>query len=168
MKSSNSVGSQPPAELLKMDSGLQSARAMPQATVLIADDHPLVLELLVELLKDRFDVVGTAVNGDQLMEATARLRPDVVVTDISMPALNGLEALRRLKTAGSVTKIIVLTMDAHPELASHAIRSGASGFMAKHSAGSELVTAIDEVLRGRVYVSRPLNSDVLLPGVRKG
>jgi DNA-binding NarL/FixJ family response regulator len=141
---------------------------MPQATVLIADDHPLVLELLVDLLKDRFDVVGTAVNGDQLIEATARLRPDVVVTDISMPALNGLEALRRLKTAGSATKIIVLTMDAHPELARHAIRSGASGFIAKHSAGSELVTAINEVLRGRVYVSRPLNSDVCLPEVRKG
>jgi DNA-binding NarL/FixJ family response regulator len=140
---------------------------MPQATVLIADDHPRVLQLLVNLLKDRFEVVGTAVNGDQLIEATARLRPDVVVTDISMPALNGLEALRRLKTAGSETKIIVLTMDARAELASHAISSGASGFMAKLSAGNELVTAINEVLQGRVYVSRPLNSDVFLPEVRK-
>ena len=143
--------------LSKSLEALQSARAMPRATVLIADDHAVVLDRLVSLLKDHFEVLGTAVSGTLLIEAAARLCPDVVVTDISMPGLNGLEALRQLKTACSDTKVILLTMDADAEVATHAIRSGASGFLTKFSAIDELVTAINEVLQGRVYVTRAVD-----------
>jgi len=122
--------------------------------VLIADDHAVLLERLVSLLKERFEIVGTAMTGKLLIEGAARLRPDVVVTDISMPGLNGLQALGRVKKASPETKVIVLTIDADADLAAYAIHSGASGFITKVSASDELVTAIHEVLQGRVYVTR--------------
>ena len=120
---------------------------MRRATVLIADDHAIVIEGLVSLLKDRFDVVGTVGDGSRLLEEAARLRPDVVVTDISMPGASGLEALRRLKAARADVKVIVLTMHVEAELATEALRAGASGYVVKQSASAELVLAIDEALR---------------------
>jgi DNA-binding NarL/FixJ family response regulator len=117
----------------------------------------------MNLLKDPFEVVGTAMNGNLLIEAAARLQPDVVVTDLSMPGLNGLDVLERLKGSRADTKIIVLTMDADAELATYAIRKGASGFMTKVSAIDELVTAINEVLQGRVYVTHAIPIGVSLP-----
>ena len=138
-----------------------------QARLLIADDHAVVLERFIGLLKDRFEIVGAATNGDLLIEAAARLRPDVIVTDISMPGLNGFEALRRLKTAHPETKIIVLTADADTEMAFEAIRSGASGFVTKVCAFDELVPAINEVLQGRLYVTRTISSDASLPDAQE-
>lgn len=124
-----------------------------RARVLIADDHPLILAELVSLLRDQVDVVGTVSNGRSLVEAAVRLQPDVVITDISMPGMNGIDSLRSLKASRIVTKVIFLTMYNDSELVSEALRGGASGFVLKQAAGEELMTAIDEVLRGRVYLS---------------
>jgi len=134
---------------------------MRNATVLIADDHPSLLSGLVSLLEEKFEVVGAVVNGHLLVEAAARLRPDVVVTDISMPGLNGLEALAQLKAARSDIKVVVLTMYADGALAVEAIRAGASAFVVKVSAADELETAIDEVLQGRVYLSPDVPRDAV-------
>ena len=133
---------------------------MRRSTVLIADDHAIVIEGLVSLLKDRFDVVGTVGDGSRLLEEAARLRPDVVVTDISMPGASGLEALRRLKAARADVKVILLTMHAEAELATEALRAGASGYVVKQSACAELVVAIDEALRGHIYLSPAVTGDV--------
>jgi len=134
---------------------------MRTARVLIADDHAYLLDGLVSLLKERFEVVGAVVNGHLLVDAAARLRPDVIVTDISMPGLNGLEALGRLKASRTEAKVVVLTMHADPALAAEAIRAGASGFVVKMSVADELETAISEVLRGRVYLSPDVPKDVV-------
>ena len=130
-------------------------------TVLIADDHPIVVDGLVALLKDRFDVVGTVSDGTRLLDDATRLRPDIVVTDISMPGLDGLEVLRRLKAKGSDTRVIVLTMHAGAELATEAMRHGAYGFLLKQSASDELVIAINEVLQGRTYLTPAVTRDVI-------
>jgi DNA-binding NarL/FixJ family response regulator len=134
---------------------------MRRTTILIADDHTIVVEGLVRLLKDQFDVVGGVSDAAQLLEAAARLRPDVILTDVSMPGLSGIEALRRLKAERSDTKVIVLTMHADAELATEAVRAGASGFLIKHSAGEELFTAIQEVLQGRIYLTPAITREVL-------
>lgn len=134
---------------------------MRNATVLIADDHPSLLSGLVSLLEETFEVVGAVVNGHLLVEAAARLRPDVVVTDISMPGLNGLEALEQLKAARSDIKVVVLTMYADAALAAEAIRAGASAFVVKVFAADELETAINEVLQGRVYLSPDVPRDAV-------
>jgi DNA-binding NarL/FixJ family response regulator len=130
--------------------------------VLIADDHCSVLKGLVRLLGDRFEIVGAVRNGYLLVEAAKRLRPDVIVTDISMPGLSGLEALGRLKGEASEVKVIILTVHADPALAAEAIRSGASGFVVKFSAADELELAITEVLQGRTYLSPAIAADGLL------
>lgn len=130
--------------------------------MLIADDHCSVRKGLVRLLEDRFEVVGAVLNGHLLIEAATRLRPDVIVTDISMPGLNGLEALERLKEEASEVKVIILTVHADPALAVEAIRSGASGFVLKLSAADELEFAITEVLEGRTYLSPAVATDGLL------
>jgi DNA-binding NarL/FixJ family response regulator len=134
---------------------------MPAVKVLIADDHAHVLEHLVNLLKDRFDVVGTVNHGNLLIDATVRLRPDVVVTDVSMPGLSGLEAVRLLRAARPEAKVIVLTMYAEAELAAEAMRLGATGFVQKHAAVQQLPTAIMEALEGRVYLAPAIAKDVL-------
>ena len=131
---------------------------MNRARVLIADDHAFVLEGLVNLLKDKFDVVAAVTSGSLLVDAVTRLRPDVVVTDISMPGLNGIEAFEQLQAAGLEAKVIVLTLHTDTELAAKLIRSGVSGFVMKLLATSELVTAIEQALLGRVYLSPSLGS----------
>jgi DNA-binding NarL/FixJ family response regulator len=100
-------------------------------------------------------------DGAQLLEAVRRLRPDVVVTDMVMPGLSGLDALRRLKADGLASRVVVLTMHADATLAAEALRAGASGFVVKSVAGSELVAAIQAVLRGKTYLSPQLAQDVL-------
>ena len=130
-------------------------------TVLIADDHTIVVEGLVALLKGRFDVVGTVSDGSRLVEEAIRLKPDVIVTDISMPGGSGMDALRRLKALRSDTRIILLTMHANTAVVTEAMRAGASGYLLKQSAGDELVRAIQDVLRGRVYLTPALTQDVI-------
>ncbi len=142
---------------------MRSSATGPGARLLIADDHPSLLDGLVSLLEERFEVVGAVTNGDLLLEAAARLRPDVIITDISMPGLNGLEAVARLKAARAEVKIIVLTIHADAAVVAEAIRSGASGFVAKMSVGDELEIAIDDVLQGRVYLSPDIVKDLFYP-----
>jgi len=134
---------------------------MRRAKVLLADDHKIVVEGLRSLLEDRFDLVGTVTDGHQLIESARTLRPDVIVTDMSMPVLGGLDALRRLKAEGVEARVIFLTMHADPRLATEAFRAGASGFLLKDAAGEELITAIEDVLRGRTYLTSVLTRDVL-------
>jgi DNA-binding NarL/FixJ family response regulator len=134
---------------------------MPRPTVLLADDHRLVAEGLAGLLKGEFSVVGTVTDGAQLLETARRLRPDVIVTDLAMPGVSGLEAVRRLKADGLAAKVIVLTMHADVDLAAEALRAGAVGFVVKHAAGTELVTAIRSALRGKTYVTPELAQETL-------
>jgi DNA-binding NarL/FixJ family response regulator len=124
-----------------------------KTTVLLADDHAIVVEGLEALLKDSFDLVGLVNDGRALVKDATRLKPDVVVTDISMPLLNGLDAIQQLRTRQCRSKIIVLTMHREAQMAVHAFRAGASGYLLKDCAGEELSTAIHEVMRDRVYVT---------------
>jgi DNA-binding NarL/FixJ family response regulator len=135
---------------------------MRRNTVLLADDHAIVRDGLVSLLREHdFDVVGAVGDGHLLLEAARRLRPDVIVTDLSMPGLGGLDVLDRLKTEHIDSKIVVLTMHSDPELATRAMRRGAAGFLLKESAGEELLTAISQALQGRVYLTPTLTRGVL-------
>jgi DNA-binding NarL/FixJ family response regulator len=129
--------------------------------VLIADDHTLLLEAFRRLLSDDCDVVGAVSDGRALVEAATTLMPDVVVVDIGMPLLNGIDAMRAIRQAVPRTRIIVLTMNEDVNLAVEAFRVGASGYLLKRSAASELSTAIREVASNRSYVT-PLMTEGLL------
>ncbi|PWT89562.1 MAG: DNA-binding response regulator [Blastocatellia bacterium] len=124
---------------------------MTRPRVIIADDHKMVAQALAGLLEGEFDLVATVENGQRLLEETDRLKPDVVIVDISMPILNGFDAVRRLKQSGATAKVIFLTMHADARLVSEAFRCGASGYVLKQSAGEDLAFAIREVMAGRVY-----------------
>ena len=130
-------------------------------TVLLADDHVVFTDGIVQLFQGRFDVVGTVADGSLLLDAVARLHPDVIVMDISMPKLSGLEALRQLKAKQDHTKVIFLTMNAEAKLAAEALRVGAKGFLVKESSGAELINAVDAVLQGRTYLTSALTEEVL-------
>ena len=134
---------------------------MRRHTVLIADDHAIVSEGLAGLLERHFDVVGTVADGHLLIEAARRTRPDVIVTDVSMPTMSGLDVLSRLKSERIDSRVIILTMHRDAELATRAMRAGAAGFLLKESAGEELVAAIRQVLEGRTYLTPALTRDVL-------
>ncbi len=134
---------------------------MPKTRVLLADDHTLVAEALKSLLAEPFDLVGVVHDGRALVEAAEKLRPDVIVTDISMPLLNGLEAVRQLRERRPETRIIVLTMHRDTHLAASAFRAGVSGYLLKISPSEELVTAIREVAQGRSYVTTLLAKDLI-------
>jgi len=121
--------------------------------VLLADDHTLLLEAFTKLLSDQCDVVGAVSDGRALIESAKALKPDVVVADIGMPMLNGIDAARQLKQILPGTKVVVLTMNEDPDLAVEAFRAGASGYLLKRSAASELMTAIQEVMKRRSYVT---------------
>jgi DNA-binding NarL/FixJ family response regulator len=133
---------------------------VPKTTVLLADDHAIVSQGLEALLQESFDLVGSVRDGRALVESVAELKPDVAVTDISMPGLNGLEAIRQIKKIRPATKIIALTMHAEPTLVAEALKAGASGYVLKSSAVEELERAIREVLLGRTYVTSLIAKDV--------
>jgi DNA-binding NarL/FixJ family response regulator len=134
---------------------------MNKTRVLLADDHTIVAEGLRSLLEDEFELVDTVGDGRALLDAARNLRPDVIVADISMPLLNGLDAARQLKRDGVTAKIVFLTMHAEAQLAAEAFRAGASGYLLKSSAGEELIAAIHEVVKGRAYVTPLITKDVL-------
>ncbi len=134
---------------------------MNSTKVLLADDHVIVAQGLELLLKDSFNLVGTVRDGRALLEAAARLKPDIIIADISMPLLNGLDAVRQLKSDGIEAKVIILTMHADPHLAADAFRAGASAFVLKNSAGEELIQAIHEILQGRAYVTPLIAKDMI-------
>jgi DNA-binding NarL/FixJ family response regulator len=126
---------------------------MPRPRVMLADDHRLVREAFARLLEVPCDVVGDVGDGRALLEAASELRPDIVVLDVSMPLLNGLDAGRQLKRLMPEVKLIFLTVSEDPDLAAEAFRAGASGYLLKNSAASELLKAIQEVFEGRSYVT---------------
>jgi DNA-binding NarL/FixJ family response regulator len=134
---------------------------MRRARVLLADDHAIVAEGVAQLLGAEFDLVAIVADGGALVETARELHPDVVVADMAMPVLNGLEALSRLRAEANDIKVIFLTMHADPSLAAQALRAGAAGYVLKHSAGEELVRAIHEVLLERVYVTPLIASAAL-------
>src|SRR5437879_2605106 len=121
--------------------------------ILIADDHALVLEAIRKLLEPQCEVVATVTDGRALVESAVMLKPDVVLIDIAMPLLNGLEAVRQLRAKMPGVKLICLTMNEDSDIGAEAMRAGASGYLLKKSAASELFYAIQEVLRGRPYIT---------------
>ena len=121
--------------------------------LLLADDHVMFAQGLQSLLQEEFDLLGTAGNGEELVAATLRLNPDVILVDISMPVLNGFDAVRRIRQQGNEARIIFLTMHDDATLLAEAFRCGASGYILKQAAGEELVNAIKEVAQGNNYVS---------------
>ena len=134
---------------------------MMRPRILLADDHTMLLDAFRALLEPEFEVVGTATDGRMLIEEFGRLKPDVVVVDVGMPLLNGLDAGRQLKALQRGVKLIYLTMNPEPDLAREALRLGASGYVLKSSAASELKQAIQEALKGRSYITPLITQDVV-------
>ena len=134
---------------------------MTRPRILMADDHLIMLEAFTALLEPDFEVVGTVTDGRTLLEEFARLHPDVVLLDVAMPLLNGLDAGRQLKAQRRSVKLIYLTMNPDPDLAGEALRLGASGYVLKSSAAQELKQAIHEALRGRSYITPLITRDVV-------
>jgi DNA-binding NarL/FixJ family response regulator len=129
--------------------------------VVLADDHAIVAEALEALLKTTFNLLAVVNDGRALLKSVEKLRPDVVVTDISMPLLNGVDAVRQIKNIRPETKIVMLTMHTEVQLAVEAFRAGASGYVLKSSAGEELITAIQEASKGRSYLTPLIAKDLL-------
>ena len=117
---------------------------MQKTKVLLADDHTVVAQGIQALLKEEFELVGLVHDGRALLEAAVELRPDIIVTDISMPNLNGIDAIRQIRARQPDAKVVVLTMHRDTEMAVEAFRAGASGYVLKVSPGEELITAIRE------------------------
>jgi DNA-binding NarL/FixJ family response regulator len=136
--------------------------------VLLADDHEIVVEGLRRILEPRFDLVAAVADGRAMLKEAETLKPDVIVTDIAMPSLNGLDAVRQLRQRGIRAKVIFLTMHADTDLATEAFRAGATGYVLKSSAGRELITAIEAVLDGRVYLTPSIQEGVLEAFMRAG
>jgi DNA-binding NarL/FixJ family response regulator len=134
---------------------------MKRARIVLADDHALLLDTLTTLLEPEFEVVGTFGEGHSLVEAAQALDPDLIVLDVAMPNMNGLNAGQRLKQILPAVKLIYLTMNQDPDMASEAFRLGAAGYVLKQSAASELVKAIRQALRGGSYVSPLFTKDMV-------
>ncbi len=126
---------------------------MKRTRILLADDHTLFCSLLRDLLEPEYEVVGCVSDGQELLKTALSLRPDVVIADIGMPSLNGLDAGRRLKQADPHVKLIYLTMNNNVEYAREALRAGASAFVLKNALSSEVLKAIRDALRGVSYVA---------------
>ncbi len=129
--------------------------------LVLADDHTIVAEGLRSLLEHEFELLALVGDGRALVEAAERLQPDVVVTDISMPLLNGLDAARQLRRARNPARIVFLTMHADVQLAAEAFRAGASGYVLKQAAGEELMSAVHQVMKGGLYVTPSIAENVL-------
>jgi DNA-binding NarL/FixJ family response regulator len=140
---------------------------MARPRLLIADDHTLVQQGLSKLLEDDFDIVGFAENGRQLIEMTATVQPDVVLVDIAMPLLNGIDAARQIDKMSPRPKIVFVTVHSDPDYVTEAFRAGANGYILKRSAVSELISSIREVLKGYSYVT-PLVAQHVVTALRDG
>jgi DNA-binding NarL/FixJ family response regulator len=140
---------------------------MSKARVVIADDHPILAEGLRSLLEPEFEVVGVVADGRELVAIAKRQRPDVIIADIAMPLLNGIEAAAQLRDLGVKARVVFLTMHRDVVYARRALEAGGAGFVLKHSAPSELLTAVREALQGRTYVT-PMIVGELLQSYREG
>ena len=134
---------------------------MNKPRILLADDHQIVIQGLKALLESDFELVGFAADGRELLDQARLLRPDVIVADISMPLLNGIDACRQLRDEGSGAKIVFLTMHPDSVYATRALGAGALGYVLKHSAPDELVAAIHAALRGEKHVSTQLRTPAM-------
>jgi DNA-binding NarL/FixJ family response regulator len=134
---------------------------MTKPRVLLADDHRMVAEGLKGLLVEEFELVGIVEDGRALVAAARKLRPDVIVADISMPQMNGLDALAHLKRDNPAVRVVFLTMHRDAAYARRALEAGASGFVLKHSAPAELVLAVRAALQGRTFITPDLAAEVL-------
>lgn len=134
---------------------------MRRTRILLADDHSLVLRGIAKLLEEKFEVVGLAENGRALVEAALRLHPEVMVLDISMPILNGIDALHEVRRQLPVIKAVILTMHNNPIYLRKALNAGASGYVLKSSAAEELLKAIETVLKGGLYITPQFGEGVL-------
>jgi DNA-binding NarL/FixJ family response regulator len=126
--------------------------------VLIADDHVLIAEGFRKLLANDFNVVAIVHDGLSLVETAEKLRPDVILVDVGMPFLNGFEAGNRLRRLVPEARLIYVTVNVEPELVKECFRQGASGYVSKEAAGSELIAAVHEAISGRFYLSAQLRS----------
>ncbi len=126
---------------------------MTRPRILMADDHRMLAEGLRTLLEPACELIEIVEHGQALVEAAQRLQPDVIVADITMPLLNGLDAVEQLRRLGCQAKVVFLTMHKDTLYAARAMRAGASGFVLKHSASADLLTAIQEALAGRTYIT---------------
>ena len=127
--------------------------------LLLADDHMIVVEGMTRLLQTDYDLLPPASDGQLLVETALRMAPDVIVTDISMPILNGIEAVRQIRKKGIKAKVVFLSMHADMEFAAEALSAGASGYVIKQSAAEELTRAIKDVLKNRTYVTPRVGRD---------
>jgi DNA-binding NarL/FixJ family response regulator len=134
---------------------------MARTRVLVADDHVIVAQGLGRLLEGEVEIVAIANDGQQLVERAREHRPDIIVSDVNMPGMSGLEAMRRLKADGLRSKFIFLTIHTDARLASEAIRAGASGYLLKHAAAEELIDAIHAVMDGHTYLTPLMTREVL-------
>jgi DNA-binding NarL/FixJ family response regulator len=130
-----------------------------RAKLLIADDHVIIAQALRVYLEQKYSVIGVVADGRALIEAALTLKPDVIIADVAMPFLNGLDAARRINELAPNTKFIFLTMRDDPNLAAAALELGPCGFVLKHSAGLELLEAIDHVLQGKSFMTRKLRAE---------
>ena len=137
-------------------------RSILRPRVLIADDHSIVAEGLRSILDKTCEVVGMVQNGRDLVNEALKLTPDVIVLDINMPLLNGLDAAKQVRAQLPQTKLVFLTMRDDPNLAAAALELGPVGYVLKHSASSELLTAVSEVLQGRSFVTSKLRTEISL------
>ena len=144
---------------------------MRRPTLVLADDHAVLLDALSRLLSSEYDVIGTATDGHDLIGKAESLAPDVVLVDIAMPHLNGLDACERIRQLVPRSKLVVLTMNEDPDVAAEAVRRGASGYLLKTAAAAELFAAINQVLDGRIYITPALTSEpsgVFVERARRG
>jgi DNA-binding NarL/FixJ family response regulator len=144
-----------------MTKGLSPMESRHRPRLLIADDHVLIAEACRNLLEPEFQVVGVVSDGHALLKAAPELKPDVVIVDIAMPQLNGLDAGEQIKQKNHAIKLIYLTMNVRPDVAAEAFRRGASGYVLKHCTADELIVAIRRVLRGESYLSPLITKDTV-------
>jgi DNA-binding NarL/FixJ family response regulator len=138
-----------------------SGSNMKRTRLVLGDDHAFILDGIRASLQPDFEVVGTALDGKSLVQTAARLQPDIVVLDISMPGLNGFEAARQIKGTCPATKLIFLSQHLNPAYVKHALRVGAVGYVLKSGATEELRQAIDTVLRGKTYITPQFGEEAL-------
>ena len=134
---------------------------MNRPRVLLADDHPMFLAGLRSLVESEYDVVGTVTDGKELVQAASRLKPEVIVLDISLPLLNGIDAGREIKKELPETKLLYVTMHANLAYLKEALVAGATGYLLKTSARDELIGALQDVVRNRIHVSPGFGSEIV-------
>ena len=133
---------------------------MKKRRILLADDHRMITDSLKNILEPTYEVIGSVEDGCMLVKEAARLLPDVIIVDISMPKLNGIEAVRKIKNEGNEAKVIFLTM--HPDVtyATKAFDAGASGYVLKHSSHSELLQAVEKALLGKRFITKKIAKEL--------